>query len=77
MKCDGCGGQFSARDAEMATRNEPVKPAGRMPYTELVTMTLCPECVASRAGTRQFAYWVVGLFVGGTLLIVLANWLWG
>lgn len=76
MKCDGCGRQFSARDAETATRNEAIRPAGRWAYTKIVVMTLCPDCAASRAVTQRFVYWFVALVAAGTFLAVLANWLW-
>jgi hypothetical protein len=69
MKCDGCGCQFSAREAETATKNEPVSPAGRMPYTKLVAMVLCPDCVASRAATRRFVTWMVVLLPVAAVIV--------
>lgn len=78
MKCDGCGCQFPAREAETATRNEAIRPGGRYPYTKIVTMTLCPDCVASRAATRQFVIWVVVLLPLAAIVVGLAgSWLTG
>ena len=69
MKCDRCGSHFSARDAETDTSYEAVEPPGRMPYTELAGMIICPSCVASRVATRRLIYWMVGFIVGTLALI--------
>jgi len=75
MKCDRCGCQFSAREAETGTRNEAIRSPGKMPYTEVVTMTMCPDCAASRAGTQTIIFWMVGLLVGSLCVVALFQWL--
>ena len=77
MRCDACGCQFSARDAQSATRNEATGPASMSGQkTALVTMAICPDCLASRAGTRRFMIWMAVLLPLGVLLVgTLGNFL--
>jgi hypothetical protein len=69
MKCDGCGCKFSPREAEIATHNEAVRSPGRMPYTEIRSLTLCPRCAGGRKGLLGFYAVVAVLFLGGLLVM--------
>jgi hypothetical protein len=71
MKCDGCGCQFSAREAQAATRNMLTGQPGRHPYTTTVATTLCPGCVASRAVTLRFIVWTIVLALIGAMLLAV------
>lgn len=72
MKCDGCGCQLSAREASTNTKSEAVGPAYNTGQeTKTVTMTLCPDCAASRAATQRFITWVVLAPLVAVLLMVL------
>ena len=73
MKCDRCGCQFPAHEAETATTNQAIRPPGRMLYTRLAAMTMCPACAAGRAATIRLVYWLVALFVGGLTVIGLVQ----
>ena len=75
MKCDRCGSHFSARDAETDTRNEVTGVRDRMPITEIVAMTLCPDCVAGRTETRRMIYWVAALVALAVGAAAIAQWL--
>lgn len=74
MKCDGCGCQFPAREATTDSTNVG-GPGGKRAYTQIVRLTLCQACAASREVTRQFIFWTVGLILGGALLGLLAQML--
>jgi hypothetical protein len=83
MKCDSCGCQFPAHEAATDSRNEG-GPGGRMPYTKLVSLTLCRDCAASRTRTRQFVLrlgWVaIAVFVvlcGMPFFTAIGRWLFG
>jgi hypothetical protein len=72
MKCENCGGNFSARDAQSATRSEASEAATMEGQkTRLVTLSICPNCAASRASTRQLMIWMVILFPIGLALVGL------
>jgi hypothetical protein len=75
MKCHRCGGQFDSRDAAIDTRNEAVRTPGRTPYTELVTMTICPGCVAGRAATRRFVFSTGVVLLAIICLAAVYQWL--
>jgi hypothetical protein len=74
MKRDGCGRQFDAREAEFASRNEPISPGGRRPYTKLVWLYLCPSCGGSRRNTLWFIVLsMLFVFLGGAIVGLLTR----
>jgi len=76
MKCDGCGCQFSPREARTESRNVPIRPGSRHAYTRIEVLTLCPNCIASRATTRRFIIGLVLLLpIFAILVAVAGSWL--
>jgi hypothetical protein len=63
MKCDRCGCQFPAHEAETATINDAIQAPGKLPYTRIAAVTMCPECAAGRAATIRLVYWMVAAVV--------------
>lgn len=74
MKCDRCGCQFAANEAQTESRNEATGAPGRLPYTDLVTNTICPTCASSRHSIRRFVYWLAAVVVLAVALAALVRW---
>jgi hypothetical protein len=74
MKCDDCGENFPAREAIARTRNVPVGGIGAMGQkTEIVQITICPNCAGHRTDLRAMFAWTLGIaFILISIAAVLA-----
>ena len=69
MSCQQCGSPIAPGEEEIVSRNVPIRPGGKYPYTRLESLQLCPECAARRKGLLPFMIWTAVLGIAGFCLL--------